>query len=396
MEHKFDCKVMKMQRWIIHIDMDAFFASVEQRDHPEYRGKPVIVGGLGLRGVVSTASYEARAYGVHSAMPIAKARRLCPGGIFLAGNYEQYNRVSKEIRAIFDDFTPLVEPLSIDEAFLDVSGMLRLYPDPVEIARQIKNRIKTELSLTASAGIAANKFLAKLASDLRKPDGLVVINPGEHTAILQNLPIGRLWGVGEVMAGELIKQGIQTIGQLAKANTTLLERSCGKGIHELQRLAQGQDDRPVVVESQPKSIGREITYEYNLISPEEMEAQWLLLAEKVGWRLRRAGFRARTVTVKIRFASFKTVTRSCTLAEPSNLDETLFATAKMLSSKVIMNEGIRLLGITATNLTTGEEISLFDDQDTKRNNMYQAVDRLRQKFGEGVITKLRLLKGKSE
>ncbi|MCE5284483.1 MAG: DNA polymerase IV [Pelosinus sp.] len=380
-----------MQRWIIHIDMDAFFASVEQRDHPGYRGQPVIVGGLGLRGVVSTASYEARAYGVHSAMPMAKARRLCPQGIFLAGNYEQYSKVSKEIRAIFDEFTPLVEPLSIDEAFLDVTGMMLLFSDPVEIARRIKDRIKAELSLTASAGVAANKFLAKLASDLKKPDGLVVIYPGQHTAVLKNLPIGRLWGVGEVMSRQLIKQGIQTIGQLASADVSLLERFCGKEVYDLQRLALGQDDRPVMPDCQPKSIGREITYEHDLFSAEEIETQWLLLAEKVGWRLRRAGLSARTITVKIRFASFKTITRSRTFSEPCSTDERLFAAAKTLSAKVSKTESIRLLGITASKLTVGEEISLFSNQDTKRNNMYQAVDKLRLKFGEGVITKVRLL-----
>lgn len=384
-----------MQRWIIHIDMDAFFASVEQRDHPEYRGKPVIVGGLGLRGVVSTASYEARAFGVHSAMPMSTARRLCPHGIFLPGNYEQYSRVSKEIRAIFDDFTPLVEPLSIDEAFLDVSGMMLLYPDAAEIARQIKERIKTELSLTASAGVAANKFLAKLASDLKKPDGFVIINPGEHTAILNNLPIRRLWGVGDVMAEALTKQGIQTIGELAKADAGLLEQAFGKGVYDLQRLALGQDERPVVAECQPKSIGREITYEHNLFLPEAIETQWLYLAEKVGWRLRRAGLSARTVTIKLRFASFKTVTRSHTLAEPSNTDEALFTAAKMLSGKVPRSEGIRLLGITASNLVLGGEISLFDNSDAKYIHMYQAVDMLRRRYGEKIITRLRLLPFKS-
>lgn len=383
-----------MQRWIIHIDMDAFFAAVEQRDNPLYKGKPVIVGGLSGRGVVSTASYEARAFGVHSAMPMAAARRMCPSGIFLAGNHQKYSKVSKELRAIFADFSPIIEPLSLDEAFLDVTGMQLLYPDPVEIAREIKRRIQEDLQLTASAGVAENKFLAKLASDLKKPDGLVVIRPGEHTAILKNLPIGRLWGVGEVTAKELIKQGITTIGQLLEANACLLERSIGKGIYDLKRLASGQDDRPVVPSHQPKSIGREITYEQNLFALDKIETQLMLLAEDVGWRLRCSGFTARTVTLKIRFASFKTITRSHTLEEASNLDEVLFTTAKMLNNNVIKPEGIRLLGITAANLVCGSEMSLFDDKYEKCKAMHQAVDGLRRKFGDGIVTKLRLLSAK--
>lgn len=385
-----------MQRWIIHIDMDAFFAAVEQRDHPEFRGQPVIIGGTSIRGVVSTASYEARAFGVHSAMPMVKARRLCPHGIYLPGNYEQYSKVSKELRAILDDFSPLVEPLSIDEAFLDVSGMQLLYKDPIEIAKAIRARIKNELNLTASAGVAANKFLAKLASDLKKPDGLVVIYPGQHTAILKNLPIRRLWGVGEVMSRQLIKHGIESIGQLAEANAAVLERYFGKGIYELQRLASGEDDRPVIAEHQAKSIGREITYAHSLYSAEAIETQFLLLAERVGWRLRQAGFSARTISIKIRFDSFKTITRSYTLEESCNLDEELFAVAKILNDKVPKAEGIRLLGISASNLVVGREISLFNDQGTKRSNLYQAVDKLRQKFGEDIVTKLRLIHDKKQ
>jgi DNA polymerase-4 len=217
-----------MQRWIIHIDMDAFFAAVEQRDDPALKGRPVVVGGVGKRGVVSTASYEARRYGIRSAMPMSEARRRCPGAVFMPGNHKKYARVAEEIRAILADFSPLVEPLSLDEAFLDVTGMEWLYPEPAAIAAAIKKRIADELALIASAGVAPNKFLAKLASDWGKPDGLVVVQPEEVASFLRSMPIGRLWGVGEKTAKRLQGLGINTIGQLADADESILVRHFGQ------------------------------------------------------------------------------------------------------------------------------------------------------------------------
>lgn len=381
-----------MQKWIIHVDMDAFFAAVEQRDNPELQGKPVIIGGLSGRGVVSTASYEARKYGVRSAMPMVEARRRCPQGIFLTGDYDKYIAVSREIMNILADFSPFIEPLSLDEAFLDMTGTEWLFPDLVETARQIKARIKAEVGIVASAGIAPNKFLAKLASDLDKPDGLLIIRPGEEQLAIAKLPVSRLWGVGKTTADSLQKLGINTIGQLAETDLKLLKKYCGNFAEDLQRLACGIDDRPVIAQHEPKSIGKETTFEHDLVSVAQVEEELLLLAEKVGWRLRRYCYSARTITVKIRFASFRTITRSKTLTDPTNFDELIFTTAQAIWSHITMNEGIRLVGITATNLQAGcGQMSLFSEETDKRQSMYQAVDKLKAKFGEKIITKGRLV-----
>lgn len=385
--------VRVMQRWIIHVDMDAFFASVEQRDNPVLRGKPVIIGGVSNRGVVSTASYEARRFGVRSAMSMVEARRRCPQGVVLPPDHDKYVAVSTQIKGIMDDYSPLVEPLSLDEAFLDVTGMELLYPNPVDIAREIKSRIKNEIGITASAGVAPNKFLAKLASDLRKPDGLTVVRPGEVTRLLAKLPVGRLWGVGEATAAILVKLGITTIGQLAVMDSLLLERHCGRAAYDLQRLARGQDDRPVIPWQPPKSFGNENTYEQDLFCREDMETELLALASKIGWRLRLGGYTGRTITLKLRFASFRTLTRSRTLADPTNIDETIYATAKELLAAINLSEGVRLLGVAVSNLATGgEQISLFAEPEDKRQAIHQAVDKLRARFGADIVTRGRLLK----
>lgn len=381
-----------MQRWIIHVDMDAFFAAVEQRDNPELKGKPVIIGGLEGRGVVATCSYEARRFGVRSAMPMYEARRLCPQGVFLPGNYEKYKRVSAQFRRILSEFSPVIEPLALDEAFLDVTGMELLYPDPLLIAQAIRHRIKTELQLTASAGVAPNKFLAKLASDLHKPDGLVIIRPGEERQLLANLPIRRLWGIGEATAGALAKLGIMTIGQLAQADMHSLEQKFGKVVWEWQQLANGVDDRPVIADCQPKSLGKETTFAVDLTTSEELLTNLLALAEKVGWRLRRAGYAGRTITLKVRFSSFKTITRSRTLPESTCHDEVIYKVAKELIKEIKSGEGIRLLGITVSHLDSWQQTSLFPETDSKRQAMYAAVDRLRARFGEGIVKRGRLLK----
>ncbi|MGI6093258.1 MAG: DNA polymerase IV [Veillonellaceae bacterium] len=380
-----------MQRWIIHIDMDAFFAAVEQRDNPEFRGKPVIIGGLSGRGVVATASYEARKFGVRSAMPMVEARRRCPQGMFLNCNHNKYSAVSQEIMAILSDFSPLIEPLSLDEAFLDMTGTEWLFPDIVDAAKQIKARIKAEVGLVASAGIAPNKFLAKLASDLKKPDGLYIIRPGEEQTAIAHLPVGRLWGVGEATASILTKLGIATIGQLAQTDLSVLRKHCGNFAADLQRLAHGIDNRPVIAEQEPKSIGKETTYDTDLVSPKQVEAELLRLAEKVGWRLRRYGYAARTITVKIRFASFRTITRSKTLADPTNFDDVIFSVAQEIWHNTTMTEGVRLIGITAANLQAGcGQMSLFSEENDKRQAIYQTVDKLKAKFGETIITKGRI------
>jgi DNA polymerase-4 len=389
---------MMMQRWIIHIDMDAFFAAVEQRDRPELLGQPVVIGGLGGRGVVATASYEARRFGVHSAMPMTEARRRCPHGVYHAGDHNKYALVSGRIMEILAKFSPLVEPVSLDEAFLDVSGMEWLCADPADIARQIKEQIKKELHLTASAGVAPNKFLAKMASDMRKPDGLMVIRPGEEAAVLAAVPISRLWGVGEATAALLRKLGIATTGQLAKADPALLERHIGKSAYELCALACGRDERLVIAGHAPKSLGKEITFAVDLASRAAILQQLLILAEKVGWRLRRAGFGGRTVTVKLRFASFRTITRSHTFPEALYTDEAIYAAACTVCDKIALSEGVRLLGISMSHLEAGaRQGSLFPDEaDTKRRLLCETVDKLKNKYGEDILARGRTIGDKEQ
>ncbi len=383
---------MHVQRYIIHVDMDAFYASIEQRDKPELAGVPVIVGGLSNRGVVATASYEARKFGVHSAMSMAEARRRCPEAVFITPDHRKYSFVSAQIRQILDRYSPLVEPLSLDEAFLDVTGMDGLYADPVDIARRIKDEIKQQLQLTASAGVAPNKFLAKLASDLQKPDGLYVIRRGEEAQVLAGLPVRRLWGVGEVTAASIAKLGIRTIGQFAAADPKLLERHIGRDVYDLQRLARGLDDRPVVPDQQIKSVGNEETFDQDLYQWDEIEKQLLLFADKVGWRLRRLTLSGRTITVKVRFASFKTITRSRTLEEATNLDDTLYHIARELYKSIPSTEGIRLLGLTVSNLQpAGQAMALFDSKQEKQESLHKVVDELKVRFGAAAVMKGRLI-----
>lgn len=383
---------MHVQRYIIHVDMDAFYASIEQRDKPELAGVPVIVGGLSNRGVVATASYEARKFGVHSAMSMAEARRRCPEAVFITPDHRKYSFVSAQIRQILDRYSPLVEPLSLDEAFLDVTGMDGLYADPADIARRIKDEIKQQLQLTASAGVAPNKFLAKLASDLQKPDGLYVIRRGEEAQVLAGLPVRRLWGVGEVTAASIAKLGIETIGQFAAADPKLLERHIGRDVYDLQRLARGLDDRPVVPDQQIKSVGNEETFDQDLYQWDEIEKQLLLFADKVGWRLRRLTLSGRTITVKVRFASFKTITRSRTLEEATNLDDTLYHIARELYKSIPSTEGIRLLGLTVSNLQpAGQAMALFDSKQEKQESLHKVVDELKVRFGAAAVMKGRLI-----
>ncbi len=379
-----------MKRWIMHVDMDAFFASVEQRDHEEYRGKPVIVGGLSSRGVAATASYEARRFGVHSAMPMAAAKKRCPQGIFVQGNHAHYREVSAQIFAIFARFSPLVEALSIDEAFLDITGMGQLAASPRAYAQRIKQAIYEETGLVASVGIAPNKFLAKLASDLQKPDGLVIIPPDRVREILWPLPIRRLWGVGKKTAEKLQNMGYETVGQIAQAEQSGLQKAFGpKLAAQLAALANGQDDRKVEPMREAKSIGKEITFPEDLRSLEQAEHELLELAEKVGWRLRIAGVQARTVQLKVRLGDFTTYTRSRTLSEATCYDEVLYATAKDLLRELKITSGFRLLGVTGTGFELFGQASLFTDP--KKERLYHAIDAIKKRYGEGVLTKAQLV-----
>ena len=379
-----------MKRWIMHVDMDAFFASVEQRDHEEYRGKPVIVGGLSSRGVAATASYEARRFGVHSAMPMAAAKKRCPQGIFVQGNHAHYREVSAQIFAIFARFSPLVEALSIDEAFLDITGMGQLAASPKAYAQRIKQAIYEETGLVASVGIAPNKFLAKLASDLQKPDGPVIIPPDRVREILWPLPIRRLWGVGKKTAEKLQNMGYETVGQIAQAEQSGLQKAFGpKLAAQLAALANGQDDRKVEPMREAKSIGKEITFPEDLRSLEQAEHELLELAEKVGWRLRIAGVQARTVQLKVRLGDFTTYTRSRTLSEATCYDEVLYATAKDLLRELKITSGFRLLGVTGTGFELFGQASLFTDP--KKERLYHAIDAIKKRYGEGVLTKAQLV-----
>ena len=387
-----------MERIILHIDMDAFFASVEQRDHEEYRGKPVIIGGLGPRGVVSTASYEARKFGVHSAMPMVTARRRCPDAIFLPGDHAKYSAVSRQIFSVLARFSPVIEQLSIDEGFLDLTGMERLMDSPRAYGEAIKRAVREETGLTASVGVAPNKFLAKLASDMEKPDGLVVIRPEDAERVLAPLPVSRIFGVGKKTEARLSALGFKTIGQLAAADRSRLARALGDRMAaQLIALAHGLDDRPVEPTRAAQSIGREETFDEDIHSREEAERVLLSLSEEVGWRLRREGLSARTVTLKLRFAPFDTYTRQQTFPDPVSYDEDIFAAARALFRAFPSppGAGIRLLGVSAGNLCTEGELSLFDDHE-KKEKLYGAIDRLKSRFGENILTRAALTKPREE
>ena len=380
-------------RTILHVDLDAFFAAVEQRDRPELLGKPVIVGGGGPndRGVVSAASYEARAFGVHSAMPLRQAGRLCPHGVFLPVDGAKYQAVSIEIMAILRRFTPLVEPISIDEAFLDVTGSRVLFGDGETIGRRIKTALRNEVGLTASVGVARTKLVAKIASDLRKPDGLVVVPPGEEAAFLAPLAITRLWGVGAKSAAALREYGVRTIGDLAALPEDLLVRRFGRHGASLGDRARGLDADPVGDRDAAKSISHEHTFDVDTSDREVIERTILGMAEGVAGRLRDSGVKAATVTVKIRDSSFRTITRQRTLPEPTDLTEPIFRTAMELARPEIRGLRIRLLGVGASGLGERDQLALFADDDPRRRRVVEAADAVRHRFGERAITRARLV-----
>ena len=375
-----------MKRWVMHVDMDAFFASVEQLDFPELRGKPVIVGGDSVRGVVSTCSYEARKYGVRSAMSMVEAHQRCPHGVFVEGRMQRYIEISQQVMRIFKEFSPCVEPLSIDEAFLDMTGMENLYKSVTEMGQKIKARIKEVTGLNSSVGLANNKFLAKLASDLRKPDGLVIITDETAEAFIAPLSVRKIFGVGAKAEKHLLKWQIKTIGQLAKADNGILQEVFGKNADVVHRLAKGLDDRPLECDYDRKSIGKETTFLADLKYTEERREALVDLCEQVGWRLRRKGFEGHTVTLKVKFASFKSITRSLTVERPVQYDEEILSIIMRLADEVKWTEPVRLLGVSLSKLTLNGELPLLvevgESAMRKRN---AAVDLLKNKFGENII-----------
>lgn len=380
----------RKQLTILHIDMDAFYASVEQRDHPELRGQPVIVGWLGRRGVVCAASYEARPYGVRSAMPMSTARRLCPHGVFLPVRMKHYAHISQQIRNIFFAFTPLVEPLSLDEAFLDVHGCEGLFGTAAEIARRIKEQIKAETGLTASVGVAPNKFLAKLASDHGKPDGFVVLPSDQVAAFLAPLPVGRIWGVGAKGEKRLHKMGINTIGQLAALSESVLFDHFGEGGRHIWQLAQGRDDRAVLSDREAKSISTETTFAHD-VADRAVLRTWLLdLVDHLAARLRQHKLHARTVELKIRSSDFHTWTRCQALPEATNLTDVLWQAALSLLDRSLSRDmlPLRLLGVGAARLASAGAIQgqLFDTElRGRRIALDQTIDTIRGQFGQGAI-----------
>ncbi len=377
-----------MRRWIMHVDMDAFFASVEQRDFPELRGKPVIVGGKSRRGVVATASYEARRFGVHSAMPITKARELCPHGVFVVPRFDAYREASEEIHEIMLHYADAYEPISLDEAFLDISGMGSQYPTLGAIGRAIKEEIREKVHLVASVGIGPNKFLAKMASDMEKPDGLTIIPYGKEKEILAPLPVRRLWGVGEVTEKKLLAAGYRLIKDIQDADPRRLKDLLGNQGSFLRELAFGIDRRPIEADRQVKSIGDESTYDEDLTDRKAIEKEIAIHADIVAQRLRKHDLFARTISLKVRFASFKTVMRSLSLEEGTNLQEDIDRAALTLLSRIPVYEGIRLLGVTASNL--GPPISmgsLFSEESEKRARAAKAMDEIQAKFGKKALQK---------
>ena len=393
-----------MRRWIMHVDMDAFYASVEQLDHPEYKGHPVIVGGLSSRGVVATASYEARKFGVHSAMPISRAKKLCPHGIYVYPNMARYKEISHIIHKVMEEFTPIIEPLSLDEAFLDVTGITHKFTGPKALGRAIKNRVFEETGLIISAGLAPNKFLAKLASDLDKPDGLVVIPYGKECESLANLPIKRIWGVGPSTERRLKDGGFALIKDVQTLpDEKPLVPYVGNQARRIWELARGIDERPVEPDRQIQSVGNEETYESDVEDPAVIDLELHYFANRVAKRLRKYGLMGHTVSIKVRYNDFKTVSRQKRLDSATDQERIIYDTSVLLWNKLMRTvplpkfdtsvldiplKPIRLLGVTVSGLST--EGLVQDDlfsigTDEKDEKLSTVLDLLASKFGEGAI-----------
>jgi DNA polymerase IV len=385
-------------RAIIHLDLDAFFVAVERLDNPALIGLPVIVGGRPeSRGVVASASYEVRKYGVHSAMPTAEALRRCPQAILVSGHRGRYAEMSDRVMAILGQYTPLLEPISIDEAFLDVSGTEAHYGPPGELAGAIQARIEDELRLSASLGVATNKLVAKIASDLRKPHGITVVAPGDEAAFLAPLPIRRLWGVGEVTGRELARLGIQTIGHLAALSRDDLRARFGSHGEGLWRAARGIDTGPVTPEHETKSLSREETFSQDIRDPAVLRRELLRLSDAVASRLRRYNFVARTVGLKLRYPDFTTLTRQETLPEPTDAGPVIYGQALSLFEAAWDRRPVRLLGVAATGLTQdGRQLRLFEQEDRRQEQLDAALDRIRAKYGERAVQRASLLEEPEE
>jgi DNA polymerase IV len=378
----------ELARAILHVDMDAFYASVEVLDDPSLRGKPVIVGGTPQgRGVVAACSYEARRFGVHSAMPAGRARRLCPDGVFLRPRMARYVEASEQIFAVFHRYTPLVEPLSIDEAFLDVTGCERLFGPAETVGRAIKAAIRDEIGLAASVGVAPNKFLAKLASGLEKPDGFVVLTADDAPARLAALPVGALWGVGKVTERRLERLGVCLVSDLLRLPRARLIAELGDHADHLLQLAVGQDDRPVVPDHEAKSIGNETTFAEDIADEDALRDILDHLVEKVAWRLRKHGLTARTLTLKARYPDFTTHTRARSLPQPTDATVVLRDAARELLASRLGRAGrpLRLIGITASQFESGaggDQAELFArDEGVRDRALDRILDRVNERFG---------------
>jgi len=378
-------------RSIIHLDMDAFYPAVEALDKPELKGKPVIVGGAKERGVVSSASYEARRFGVHSAQPIATAIRLCPDGIFMPVRMSRYKEVSRQVFEIFHCFTPLVEPLSIDEAFLDLTGSERLMGQTREIAKKIKETVLKKTGLTVSAGVASSKFVAKIASDIDKPDGLTVVPHDRVRDFLDPLPVKKMWGVGKITQQALARLDVTTFKDLRQIPVEILEKNFGKNGAAMHLLSMGIDERDVEPEREVKSIGHEQTFMKDILNPDQAKREILSLANRVALRMRREDVRGSTVSLKVKYSDFTQITRAATLPEPTDDSAEIYATSCLLLKKTAVGKRpVRLLGISLSQLSSregGKQLFLFHQAKgyRKRRDLNTALDSICDRFGEKSI-----------
>jgi DNA polymerase-4 len=385
-----------MTRRIMHIDLDAFFVSVEQRENPELKGKPVVVGGRPEgRGVVASASYEARAFGLHAGMPLATASRLCPQAIFIEGSFPKYREASQRFMTILADFSPDIEPLGLDEAYLDVTGFESIYGSIHQMAVKIKQRIKAELGLSASVGIASGKIVAKVASELSKPDGLVKVAGGEERSFLAPLPVAKLPGIGRKTEQKLNALGINTVGELSSMPLDALKSHFGASGEVLHRFANGIDDREVEPPAPAKQISRETTFSRDTTDRSQLKATLRYLGERVGADLRQRGKRARCLTLKLRYADFTTITRRHTLSPAFDSDQTIFDTGVMLLKKALSQEKqpVRLIGIGVAELVeSGSQLDMLDPSARRQEQLDRAIDRIRKKYGFTAIQTGRTLK----
>lgn len=379
---------------ILHVDMDAFFVSVELLKRPDLRGKPVLVGGTAGRGVVSAASYEARKYGVNSAMPMSLALQRCPNAVVLRGDYASYTEYSRRVMHIFEEVTPLVEKLSIDEAFLDVSGARRLHGSPAEIAWRLRRRVHDETGLTCSVGVAATKFVAKVASSRAKPDGMLVVPADRTLEFLHPLPVSALWGVGKVTEESLTRLGLRTVGDVAAMPTDALERALGPALAaKLAHLSMGIDARDVVTGREEKSIGHEVTFGYDLTDLEQLRRELLRLSDDVAVRLRRAGVVGRTVVLKLRYGDFRTVTRSRTLGEPTDVARRIYDEASAALGELAGDGArIRLIGVRAEQLRASGSGAMLWDPDEEWREAERTIDEVTARFGRGAVRPASLVK----